>query len=80
MLDGKFNIYWKKGEKEKIRMAKWITNDTDSDEEELAEKYLPTEEEIKENHRKNEEALNWSLRQSYRQSGDLSLQKQSCRS
>ena len=62
MLDAKFNIHWKKGDKEKIRMAKWITNDTDSDEEELARKYLPTEEDIKENQRKNEEARNWSIK------------------
>ena len=57
MLDGKFNIYWKKGEKEKIRLAKWITNDTDSDEEELAQKYIPTAGELEVNQRKNEEPL-----------------------
>ena len=43
MLDGKFNIYWKKGEKEKIRLGKWITCDTDSDEEELKNKFIATE-------------------------------------
>ena len=57
MLDGKFNIYWKRGEKQKVRIIKWITCDTESDEDELANKYLPTEEEQNLHDRKNLETI-----------------------
>ena len=49
MLDGKFNIHWKQGKKEQIRLSKWITCETDSDEEGLESRFIANTEERMEN-------------------------------
>ena len=53
MLDGKFNIHWDIGKKQQIRLSKWITCETDSDEEQLEERFIPNKEELIEHHLKN---------------------------
>ena len=58
MLDGKFNIHWNKGKKEKMRLSKWITCETDSDEENLEDRFAPTQEELDRNDKLNRKAKN----------------------
>ena len=58
MLDGKFNIHWDIGKKQQIRLSKWITCETDSDEEQLEERFIPNKEELIEHHLKNLEVMN----------------------
>ena len=57
MLDGKFNIHWDTGKNHKIRLSKWVTCETDSDEEALEDRFIATKEEKQNNDKKNRKAL-----------------------